>query len=216
MLKHYQIPLLSLLILPILSKGQTLTTQIGFSQTQLDFTYDYGSGSTGKAYQSPFVGYAIGGSLNFGKNPMLFYSTDLTIYRSGGKPDKTEPPNRTPIKMGNIALGGSLHFSPLKGKTKVELEAGPCVRYLFHGQKSDELSFLNDAKKLTRFNYGFNLGLGLYQEFKNIRIGVRGMFLQSIKKTIDLKYGTIGGFGIKAKEHSFLIQFCIGKPLNQS
>ena len=212
-----------LIFLPTCSTAQSLTLQTGISHSYMPIHTDDKHGTLNTTFKAPAIRYAFGVSLNLGKNPLVHYSADVQVYRGGGKVSDAEKTGPLPwgqkygqVRMDYIAIGGSVHFSPLNGKTSIEMEAGPRINYMYHGQESEELYYWNKYKQLTRLNFGMNAGFGVYHQLPKIKIGVRGIYIQNLKKVIDQDEWVAPVVPAKATERTFLIQFCSEIPLKST
>jgi len=197
--------------------SQTFYLRTGVAYSELDWMLSEPGGYREVRFMKPVIGYAVGLGLEYIDKGLFSLSSEVSFYRNGGKYTEEEEirlREYSEIIIDYASFGTYININPINGTTKLQLQIGPRVDILLGDKDQNELFFLNQNDALAETNYGFNMGLGLYQDLGKMHIGVQGVWLQRLKKLIDLGISDSNlGVGIKAEEAIFLFQLSIGYKL---
>ncbi len=181
-----------------ITHAQTLHLRAGITHATLDWTYVQLNGSRTEQYKAPLLGYSVGVGAEYFDKGLFSLSSDLWVYRSGGQFTDTEKEQRPEpgrvgfgdpeqIQVNYAAFSTCANFNPINGKTKLQLQLGPRIDFLFSGTDKDPLRFVDNRDGLSKVNYGFNLGLGLYKVTEKWEYGLQATWLNRLKKLADLE-----------------------------
>ena len=197
--------------------SQTLYLQTGIAYSELDWILSEQGGYREVRFMRPVTGYAMSLGLEYADKGLFSLSSEASFYRTGGKYTEEEEirlRHYSEIIVDYASFGTYVNINPISGATKLQLQMGPRVDVLLGDKDQNDLFFINERNALAEINYGFNLGLGLYQYLGKMRLGLQGVWLQRFNKLIDLGIGDSAlGFGIRAEETIFLFQLSIGYKL---
>lgn len=223
-MKKHLLPVIVLLLYSATTYTQTFHLRAGISYATLDWKFLNPAGPSEERYKDPLVGYAIGLGVEYFDRGLFSLSSDVWVYRSGGQytdEEKAQRPQPGRIGFGDpdqiqvdyAAFSTCVNINPINGKTKLQLQVGPRIDFLLGGINREPLKFVNDRDGLSRVNYGFNLGVGLYRVAEKWEYGVQALWLNRLKKLADLK-GEITPnalfAGAEASEQVFLLQLSLG------
>ncbi len=207
--------------------AQTLHFRAGISYATLDWTYLNPNGQRTEQYKAPLLGYSVGVGLEYFDKGLFSLSSDLWVYRSGGQFTDTEKEQRPQpgsigfgdpeqIEVNYAAFSTCANFNPIHGKTKLQVQLEPRIDFLLGGADKDPLRFVDNRDGLSRVNYGFNLGLGLYRVTDKMEYGIQTTWLSRLKKLADLEPAITPDSifaGVEASEQTFLLQLSLGFKL---
>ncbi len=225
MKKHF-LSFITLLLYGTITYSQTLHVRAGVSYATLDWKFLNPTGPSEEQYKDPLVGYAIGLGLEYFDKGLFSLSSDVWLYRSGGQytsEEKAQKQNFTfrfedadQIQVDYASFSTCVNINPINGKTKLQFQLGPRVDFILSGTDKEPLKFVKERDGLSRVNYGFNLGLGLYRVTEKWEYGVHALWLNRLKKLADLEGAVTPRAlfaGAEASEQVFLLQLSLGYHL---
>ena len=212
---------LGLVILFSSSFAQTIYLKPGLTISTIDWAINPG-GSEIKFFEDPLFSFGVTAGIEYLERKNFSLASELLFYESGGtESEENSQSGSSKTQKANLqylSLGTYFNFNPLDRAWKLQVQLGPRIDYLVGGYNKSPFLGYNNSRKIERFQYGYNIGLGVYYNYNELVFGLSASYLGKLSKVVDYEPDHWdGAYAMPAQisDQGFLIGMSIGYKLSK-
>lgn len=174
----------------LVASSQTIYINPGLTYSKLDWTI-YPVGTEISFYEDPLFSYGVTAGIEYLQRKNFSLASEVLFYESGGKESADDnhsgysEPKDLKAKMQYLSLGTYFNFNPLDRTFKIQIQLGPRIDYIVGGYNKDPWKGYMNSRKIERFQYGFNIGLGGYYNMEKLVFGLNVKYMHKLSKIVD-------------------------------
>jgi hypothetical protein len=171
-------------------------------------------------FQDPLISYSVTVGVEYLERKNYSLASEILFYQSGGKESEEDLNNYHLVNtsgkavLSYMSFGTYINFNPIDKAFKLQIQCGPRIDYVIGGLNAGSYRWIDINEELSRFNFGFTLGVGTYYNVKQFVVGVKAQYLNKFKKVADFDpespENNFAIMGAEVSEQVFLVSFSIG------
>jgi hypothetical protein len=170
--------------------SQTIYINPGFTFSKLNWVI-YPGLSNISFYEKPLFSYGVTAGIEYLHRKNFSLASEVLFYESGGiesgedKHSGYSEAEDHKARMRYLSLGTYFNFNPLDRTFKIQIQLGPRIDYIVGGYDQDPWKGYMNSRKIERFQYGFNVGLGGYYNMEKFVFGLNVKYMHKLSKIVD-------------------------------